>query len=443
VKILFLSENFPPESNAAATRVYERAIYWVKWGHQVTVITSQPNFPEGKLFAGYANKRHEETMDGMRIIRVRTYIAANKGVAHRTLDFLSFMVTGFLAGLREPRPDVVVATSPQFFAAVAGWAIGAVRRIPFVFELGDLWPASITAVGAMKKSFALSLVEKFELFLYRRSAAVVALTRSFKDDLMARGIAGGKIAVVINGVDLSRYAPRDRDADLASQHGLTGKFVVGYVGTHGMAHALGNVLDAAELLKKSGNDKARDDIRFLLAGAGAERDTLMADAVARGLDNVIFMERQGKEAMPRVWSLCNVALVHLKNSPVFAGVIPSKIFEAQAMGLPILLAAPGGEASEIIRVDKAGLHVDAQNPRALLDGVLDLYTDGQKRAVFAANSIAAAPGHSRETQGRDMLKVLELAAAGAGHTAESVNGEKPLRQDAAYQGADQVPEDGL
>ena len=425
MKILFLSENFPPESNAAATRVYERAIYWAQWGHQVTVITSQPNFPEGKLFAGYRNRRQDETMDGIRVVRVKTYIAANKGVAHRTLDFLSFMVTGFLAGLREPRPDVVVATSPQFFAAVAGWAIGAVRRIPFVFELGDLWPASITAVGAMKKSFALSLVEKFELFLYRRSAAVAALTRSFKDDLMSRGIPGGKIAVVINGVDLSRYAPRDRDAKLAKQYDLTGKFVVGYVGTHGMAHALGNVLDTAGLLKKSGNEKALKDIRFLLAGAGAEREMLMADAAARGLDNVIFMERQGKDMMPRVWSLCNVALVHLKNSPVFAGVIPSKIFEAQAMGLPILLAAPEGEASEIVVADKAGLHVGAEDPQALLEGVLDLYGDGAKRATFAASSIAAAPGHSRETQGRDMLEVLKLAAAGAGHTAESINDEKP------------------
>ena len=150
MKILFLSENFPPESNAAATRVYERACYWADWGHQVTVITSAPNFPEGKLFSGYENKwKQFETMSGIRVVRVKTYIAANRGIAHRIFDFLSFMVTGFFAALKEERPDVIAATSPQFFTAVAGWAASAVRGIPFVFELGDLWPASIAAVGAM------------------------------------------------------------------------------------------------------------------------------------------------------------------------------------------------------------------------------------------------------------------------------------------------------
>jgi len=424
VKILFLSENFPPESNAAATRVYERAIYWADWGHDVTVITSAPNFPEGKLFDGYANRwRQVETMDGIRVVRVKTYIAANRDVVHRTLDFLSFMVTAFFAGLRQPRPDVVAATSPQFFAAVAGWAIGAVRRIPFVFELGDLWPASIAAVGAMRKSVALSMVEKLELFLYRKSAAVAALTETFKHDLVSRGIPGGKIAVVINGVDLSRYAPRERDAELAADHGLVGKFVVGYVGTHGMAHALGNVLDAAERLKNADKQTDRDDIRFMLAGAGAERDALVADAARRGLDNVIFVDRQPKRKMPVVWSLCNVALVHLKDSPVFAGVIPSKIFEAEAMGLPILLAAPDGEAGRIIAADACGLHVPAENPAALLDAVLDLYADGAKRSDFAKNSLIAAPSHSRETQAREMLAVLELAARGNGDIAETVNGD--------------------
>ena len=409
MKILFLSENFPPESNAAATRVYERACYWADWGHQVTVITSAPNFPEGKLFAGFENNwKQIETMSGIRVVRVKTYIAANRGVIHRTLDFLSFMVTGALAALKEERPDVIAATSPQFFTAVAGWAAAGIRRIPFVFELGDLWPASIAAVGVMKKSFALGLIEKLELFLYRRSDAIAALTGSFKENLVERGIDGGKIAVVINGVDLARYSPQPRDAALAGKWGLEGKFVVGYIGTHGMAHALSNVLDAAERLKD------RDHIRFLLAGAGAERDALIADAKKRGLGNVIFMPRQPKEQMPAVWSLCDVALVHLKDSAVFAGVIPSKIFEAEAMGLPLLLAAPKGEASAIVLGDGAGLHIAAEDPDALAEAVGHLSEDKPAREKYAAAALAAAPHHSRETQAREMLDVLQMAASGAG-----------------------------
>jgi glycosyltransferase involved in cell wall biosynthesis len=404
MKILFLSENFPPESNAAATRVYERACYWANWGHQVTVITSAPNFPEGKLFLGYENRwKQFETMSGIRVVRVKTYIAANQGIAHRTFDFLSFMATGFFAALKEERPDVIAATSPQFFTAVAGWAVSAVRGIPFVFELGDLWPASIAAVGVMKKSLALSLVEKLELFLYRRSTRIAALTTSFKTNLVERGIDKSKITVVINGVDLARYTPRTRDQGLAKKWGLKGKFVVGYIGTHGMAHALGNVLNAAERMQTN------DTARFLLAGAGAERDALMEDAERRGLNNVVFMPRQPKEMMPAIWSLCDVALVHLKDSPVFAGVIPSKIFEAQAMGLPILLAAPKGEASRIVLNDKAGLHIAAEDPDALAASVNNLAADKPALETFGAAALKAASSHSRETQAREMLDVLQKA----------------------------------
>ena len=250
MRILFLTENFPPETNAAATRVFERACYWAEWGHEVTVLTCAPNFPDGQVYEGYKNRwRQVEEMQGIRVVRVKTFIAANRGTVKRMLDFLSFMVTAFAAGLFERRPDVIAATSPQFFAAVGGWALGFVRRVPFVFELGDLWPASIVAVGAMRPSLGLRMMEKLELFLYRRSAAVAALTHAFKRNLVARGIDAEKISVVINGVDTWRYGPRQRDPELANETGLADKFVVGYVGTHGMAHALVNVLDAAERLR--------------------------------------------------------------------------------------------------------------------------------------------------------------------------------------------------
>ncbi len=409
MKILFLTDNFPPETNAAATRVYERACYWVKWGHQVTVITCAPNFPLGRLFPGYRNSWYQtENMSGIRVVRVKTFIASNRGVIRRGLDFASFMVGGFVGGLFQVRPDVIVSTSPQFLAAVAGGALAAVRSVPFVFELGDLWPSSITAVGAMRENILLGLMEKLELYLYRKSASVLALTGSFKDNLSQRGIDPDKIAVVVNGVDLSRYQPKSRDSALAAEWGLDGKFVVGYVGTHGMAHALGNVLDTAQRL---GNE---NDLRFLFVGGGAEREYLIEDAKRRGLDNVVFIDPQPKDKMPMVWSLCDVALVHLKDSPVFSGVIPSKIFEAMGMGLPLLLAAPKGEASRIIEADGAGLWVPAEDPEALAGAVLKLKSDGGLLHDLAARSHRAASGHSRERQARRMIKVLEMVAAGNG-----------------------------
>jgi glycosyltransferase involved in cell wall biosynthesis len=411
MNILFLSENFPPETNAAATRVHERACYWVKWGHRVTVITQAPNFPEGRLFPGYDNRwRRVEEVDGIRVVRVKTFIAPNRGV-RRTLDFLSFMATGIVAGLREPAADVVAATSPQFFAAVAGWLVAALRGRPFVFELGDLWPASIAAVGAMRPNVFLRLIERLELFLYGRAQAVAALTQSFKRNLVGRGVPSGKIAVVPNGVDVWRYGPGEPDQGLAAEWGLAGKFVVGYVGTHGMAHALTNVLDAAERLK------ADSGVRFLLVGAGAERRALIDEARRRDLANVVFMPPQPKQAMPAVWRLLDVALVHLKDDPLFAGVIPSKMFEAMASGVAVLLAAPEGEASRILSETGAGMAVRPGDPAALADAVRRLKDDPQTRRALAARGLAAAPGFSRERQARQMLAVLELAAAGRGAAA--------------------------
>lgn len=402
MKILFFTENFPPETNAAATRVYERAVYWAQWGHEVTVITCQPNFPYGKLFDDYKNEYAVGTMSGIKVVRVKTFIAANSGVISRVLDFLSFMVMGYLAARKEPVPDVVVSTSPQFFAAVAAWWFAKRRSHKYVFELGDLWPASIAAVGAMKPNLGLRLIEKLELKMYRDADSVVALTKSFKDNLISRAIPAEKIAVVINGVDLWRYGPRPKNKDLASAADLPeDAFVIGYVGTHGMAHALGNVLSAAARLQNHPN------IIFLFVGAGAERNALIARALAEDLTNVRFMPPQPKDAMPEVWSLCNVALVHLKDSEVFAGVIPSKIFEGMGMGLPILFAGPPGEASKIIEAAEAGLVVAAENPDDLAAAAITFSENKPVHEAAAEKSYAAADQHSREAQARAMMDVLE------------------------------------
>ncbi len=407
MRILFLTENFPPECNAAATRVYERACWWVRWGHEVTVIACAPNFPEGRVFPGYANDWYRvEDVDGIRVVRVKTYIARNQGFFRRTLDFLSFLFSGFCAGLIQPRFDLVAATSPQFFSAVAGWLVGIVRRRPFVFELGDLWPASIAALGAMRKRRLYRVLETMELFLYRRAAAVVALTGAFKRDLVSRGIDPDKIAVVVNGVDLDRYAPASRDETLAADCGLGGRFVVGYIGTHGMAHGLENVLAAAALLRDE------PDVRFLFVGTGAAREALLAEAVARGLANVVFVPRQPKERMPAFWSLCDVALIHLKDLPVFETVIPSKMFEAMGMGLPLLMVAPAGEASAIVERERAGLWVPAGDPAAFAAAVRRLHHDRGLLAELGRNALAAAPRYSRERQARDMLAALEAVRAG-------------------------------
>lgn len=408
MKILFLSDNFPPEGNAPATRLHEHAVRWVRAGHEVTVVTCAPNFPEGRLFDGYRNRwRHVEHIDGIRVVRVKTYITANEGFLRRTLDYMSFMLMGFVMGLFERRPDVVVATSPQFFCAIGGWALSVAKRRPFVFELRDLWPASIIAVGAMRKSFVIRTLERVELFLYRRAKAIISVTESFREDLAERGVPREKVHVVINGVALDRYEPRPRCADLEREFRLGGKFVCGYMGTHGMAHALPKVLEAAELLR------AREDIVFFFAGAGAERAKVEQIVRDRNLTNVRLIPRQPKERMPALWSVCDLSIVPLRDTPVFATVIPSKIFESMGMGVPILMSLPEGEGTSIVRSSNSGICVPPEDPHAMATGIQALADDPAQMAELRRTAYAAAPGFSRDTQAERMVTILKQVASAA------------------------------
>lgn len=407
--ILFLSDNFPPETNAPATRLYEHARYWLQAGHQVTVITCAPNFPTGIVFSGYKNRWYGvETMSGIRVIRVKTYITSNEGFLKRTLDYISFMPGAVIAGLFQRRPDVIVATSPQFFAAVGAWILAALRRKPFVFELRDLWPASIVAVGAMQDSWLIRSLECLEKFLYRRATRIVSVTQTFKKNLIRRGIPGDKIDIVINGADLQHYSPRPKDKQLLADYDLQNKFVVGYLGTCGMAHALERVLEAAEQLQNSSETNA-SQIVFLFVGGGANWENLQTMVRQKKLNNVRMVSNQPKDRVPGFWSLCDLALIHLRDTPVFASVIPSKLFEAMAMGLPILMALPKGEATAMVDNLSVGVVVPPEQPTLLAQTVVELAQQNQRMSEFRQTSAAAARQFSRDRQAANMLSSLQAA----------------------------------
>jgi glycosyltransferase involved in cell wall biosynthesis len=388
--------------------VYERARYWARWGHSVVVITCAPNFPEGRVYPGYQNRwRHTEILDGIRVVRVKSYITANSGTLRRMLDYLSFLPAAFCAGLFE-EADVVAATSPQMFAALAGAMAAFCLRRNFLLEISDLWPESILAVGAMNRpNLVIRGLELLARFLYWRADRIVVLTDSFRRKLISTGIPEAKIDTVLNGVDLERYKPQPRDEDLARFYGIAaGDFVVGYIGTLGMAHGLDNVLHAVK--KLSGTQ-----VRFLLVGPGADRERLLELAQQQQLENVVIVPPQPKEQMPRYWSLCNVALVHLKDTALFKTVIPSKIFEAMGMGLPILLAAPDGEASRIVLDERVGWHVPPGDANALAAAIETLAAQREKVSETAARSARAAANHSRECQARLFEASLDNVAQGS------------------------------
>ncbi|MGA2733309.1 MAG: glycosyltransferase family 4 protein [Syntrophobacteraceae bacterium] len=402
--ILFLTDNFPPEVNAPAGRTFEHCREWVRAGHRVTVITCFPNFPDGKVFKGYRNQLCKmETMDGIRVIRVWSYIAANKGFLKRTLDYASFMFSAIAASFLVNKPDLVIGTSPQFFTACAAYIAGRVRHIPFVFELRDLWPESIKAVGAMRQSILIGMLEKLEFFLYRKASRIICVTRSFKENLIKRGIGGGKIGVITNGVDMSRFRPGPKDRELERKYGLQGKFVAGYVGTHGMAHGLETILQAAGQIK---NFDDSDAFRFILLGNGAKKQDLIELARAMSLDNLIFIDSVPKDQVVRYWSLLDASIIHLKKTDLFTSVIPSKLFECMATGIPILHGV-AGESAEIVRKENIGLVFEPENADQLCRRLIELRSNKALYDSLRAKCIKAAKNYDRSDLASRMLAILE------------------------------------
>ncbi len=373
MRILFFSHYFPPEVNAPATRTYEHCVRWAQAGHDVTVVTCAPNCPDGVVYPGYKNRlrRQVEMVDGVRVVRVWTYVAPNAGTVRRIANFLSYMVLAVLASLRLPRPDVVVATSPQFFCGWAGVIASRLKRAPFVLEIRDIWPESIEVVGAMRRGMALRLLEKMERWMYRAADHIVAVGNGYRDKILQKVDVGGRIAVITNGVDLKTFQPRQPDPEFIAQWGLHNKFVCSYIGTIGMAHGLEVVLEAAKILQEQG----RKDICFALIGDGASRARLQQAALEAGLDGmVVFTGRLPKEQMPAILASSDACLVHLKKCELFGTVLPSKIFETMAMQRPIIMGVPG-EAGDMVIDAGAGVEMEPDSPESLVQAVERLADD--------------------------------------------------------------------
>lgn len=344
MRILWVAQWFPPDLGALPARITEMANVWAAEGHEVTVLTAVPHHPLGEVPSQYrGHATVAEQWGAVRVIRCWLLALPNRRIWQRTLCQASFGLTSFLIGnWRVEKPDVVIVSSPPFFTIPGAWLIALLRRRPFVFEVRDLWPAVFVEMGVMKRGLTYRVLEAMEKFFYRVASRVVVVTRAFRDDLVSRGVDRAKIEVIPNGADLEIYAHDGVEPRYRETLGGAGKFLVTFVGTHGVATGLDQILDAAELL--------RDDARFAFAfvGEGAERDRLMESARARGLTNVVFHHAVSKEEVPFVYASSDACIVCLKPVPFLDKFIPSKVFEIIASGRPVI-AALGGEAAEIVR----------------------------------------------------------------------------------------------
>ena len=380
MRILFLSHYFPPERNAPASRTFAHCRRWVAAGHAVTVVTCAPHHPRGVLYPGYRNAlRQIEYVDGIRVVRCLTLLAANEGTWKRSASYLFFLISSVCCAMTEERPDVVIATSPQFFCGWAGVAVGKLRRRPLLIEIRDLWPESIVAVGALHARLVLKVLELLERAMYRAASHIVTVGDGYREGLIQRGVAPEHVSVVMNGVDGDLFFPVAPDQQLADRLGVAGRFRVTYCGTIGLAQGLDVVLRAAKLLLELG----RSDIVFLLVGDGARLDTLRAEALRAGLDNVVFAGALDRSEIPAVLSLSHACLVHLRKTRTFATVMPSKIFEFAAMERPIILGVQGF-ARDFVTKAGCGICVEPEDEDELVAATLRLVNDAKLRDRLGA-----------------------------------------------------------
>ncbi len=384
MKILYVSQYFPPEMGAPAARAAELSRHWAAAGHEVTVLTGFPNHPTGVVPPEYRGKFrrlviHEHT-DGVNVVRTWLFPFPNRKAYERILNYTSFCVSAASTGLFISQPDVVIATSPQLLVALSGWWLARWKRVPFVFEVRDLWPESLAAVGMGDGNSLLHRsLAKIAGFLYRRSDRIVVVTPAFEDYLVEHWrVPREKISVVENGVETHLFAPEAGTA-LRRELGVEGKFVVSYIGTMGMAHGLETIVAAAHQVRD-----VNPDIVFLLLGEGADKERILALARERGLNNLRFIDQQPRGKIPAYVCASDVCLVLLKKADVFKTVIPTKMLEFMSCARPVILGVDG-QARNILEEARGGLVIEPENANALVSAVRSLAGNREEARVLGQN----------------------------------------------------------
>jgi colanic acid biosynthesis glycosyl transferase WcaI len=418
VKILYISQYFPPEMGAPAARAAELSRHWAKDGHEVTVLTGFPNHPTGLVPAEYRAKFRRlvsrEMIDGVSVIRTWLFPFPNRRVYERMLNYSSFCASSASTGVFLSRHDVIIATSPQLLVGLSGWWLARCKRVPLVFEVRDLWPESLAAVGmGTRDSLLHRSLARVAGFLYRNSQHIVVVSPPFKDYLITHwNVPRDKISIVENGVEANLFSPQNSDSELRRMLGIEDKFVICYVGTLGMAHGLETVLEAANRLQHTA-----PEVVFLLIGEGAEKSRMMSVARERRLNNVRFLHQQPREQIPAYICASDACLVTLKKNEVFKTVIPTKMLEFMSCARPVILGVDG-QARRIVEDARAGIFVEPENSEQIANAITQLSSSAELREQLGRNGRRHIIQHfSRAETARAYISILEELLGNTGQQA--------------------------
>jgi glycosyltransferase involved in cell wall biosynthesis len=369
VKLLILTQYFPPETGAPQNRLFELAIRLQKQGIDITVLTAMPNYPQMEIYEAYAGKSYVyENMEGLKVHRRSIYVSKSKAIIPRLRNYFSFVLSAITgAGKLEKQYDYILCESPPLFLGYAALYLKRVKKASLIFNVSDLWPESAEKLGVVNNKYLLALAYRLEKRLYRASVLVSGQTQGICKNIRER-FPSIPTYWLPNGVDLHYYNPeRYTGNDWRQKNGFgQNDFILFYGGIIGIAQGLEVILRAAEKLK------SQTHIKFVLQGNGPEKPRLMALCQSLDLSNVLFLDSVSKSHMPDVLRSVNASVIPLRKLELFMGAIPSKIFESAAMQLPLILAVDGEARQLFINAGKAGLFVEPENVASLTAAVTQL-----------------------------------------------------------------------
>jgi colanic acid biosynthesis glycosyl transferase WcaI len=386
--ILFISPYYPPEGGAASACVSETALRLVKRGHQVTVLTTVPNYPTGIVPPEYRGRLlQKEVRDGVQVVRVWSYTSPNKRFLYRIVCQLSFaLLAPLLGGKAIGRPDLIIVQSPPLFDAFAARILAWWKRCPFIFMVSDLWPEFPIQLGVLRNRLLIRLSEWLEWSTYHRADLVWVVTEWIRDVLIKRGLPPEHVFLLTNGVDTNKFRPLSQ-VQARAELGWDDRFTVLYIGTHGVTHGLMTILDAAEQIKY------REDVHFMLVGDGSDKAALIAEARKRELTNITFLDTMSHSLVPALLAAGDVCLAHVRKVPMGEGILPIKMLEAMACARPIVLAVDGEARRMAVQEAGAAIYVEPENAAKLASAILYLREHPDLAAALGQRGRVYAQAH--------------------------------------------------
>ncbi len=423
MRIAIVHQYYLAPGDAGISRFNEMAHMWTAAGHEVVVIAGSINHHTGETPERYRGRLLTREHDGaVDVWRCYVPSAYRRSYFGRRLGYIVFTLTASLAAFQSPRADVVIATSPPLVVVVPGWLKAKLSgwRTPWIFEVRDLWPESAIATGVVRRgSLQARLLYALEAWACWSASIVNVLTPSFREDLLARHlVTPSRLTLVPNGGDLAMFQPGPRDNAVRHEHRWGDRIVALYAGAHGRANALGQLIDAAEIVR------TRRDILLVAIGDGPERASLEAEAARRGLDNLQFLGAKPKDAMPDYINAADIGLAVLQRNATFRTVYPNKIFDYMACARPIVVGIDGAARTLVCDEAQAGLFAEPESGPAIARAILELADDREKRSIMGRRGREWVEANaSRETLAARYLDIM-LKLADRSTSAASAAGRR-------------------